>query len=185
LNAIMLGIVIAAVLVVIVVRAIRRRHQTLFADRHLVDAAIGVAGIRRAAISNIEDVARARTMRLDDARHWVTDKKLVLVHRITRDGANFSHTCSVSLAGGETPHAVGSVFMALFVHLFGIAADGLEVHITPKGRYHLGFNLSEAQQESFATKQLPLPGFADAADLRQELVALGQKIHFRKVHIRT
>ena len=184
-NGLILGIVISAVLVVILLRATRRRHRMLFADRHLVDAAIGMAGIRRAALSNIEDAAKARTMRLDDPRHWVTGKKLVLVHRITHDGTRFSHTCSVSLAGGQTPHAVGSVFMALFVHLFGIATDGLEVHITPKGRYHLGFTLSEAQQDSFTARKLELPGLAAAADLRQHLVALREEIRFRKVHPRT
>ncbi len=153
----------------------------LFSDRHLVDAAIGMAGIRRAALSNIEEAARSRTMRVDDPRSWVTGKKLVLVHRISRDGQKFLHACSVSLAGGETPHAVGSVFMALFVHLFGLATDGLEVHITPKGRYHLGFALSEAQQESFAAKNLELPGLEAAAHLRRDLVVLGNKMRFRKV----
>ena len=156
----------------------------LFSDRHLVDAAIAIAGIRRAALSNIEEAGKSRTMRLDDPRSWVTGKKLVLVHRISRDGQKYIHAFSVSLAGGETPHAVGSVFMALFVHLFGFATDGLEVHITPKGRYHLGFALSEAQQGSFAAKKLELPGLEAAADLRQHLAGLRQKIRFRKVSTR-
>jgi hypothetical protein len=184
LNALILGIVMAAVLAWVFLRATRRSDRLLFSDRHLVEAAIGVAGVRRAALSNIEAAAKARAMRVDDPRHWVTEKKLVLVHRITQDGSKFVHTCSVSLAGGQTPHAVGSVFMALFVHLFGIAPDGLEVHITPKGRYHLGFALNEAQQDSFVAKQLDLPGLQAAADLRKHLVALREKMSFRPVRPR-
>jgi len=180
-NAVILGIVISAVLVAIFMRVTSKRGKMLFADRHLVEAAMGVAGVRRAALENIEEAARARSMRADDPRHWVTDKKLVLVHRIAKDGSKFVHTCSVSLAGGQTPHSVGSVFMAMFVHLFGLSPNGLEVHITPKGRYHLGFTLNEAQQEAFVAKKLELPGMDAAASLRKHLVALREKLSFKNV----
>lgn len=181
LNAIIIGIVISTVLVAIFLRVTSVRGRMLFADRHLVEAAIGVAGVRRAALENIEAAEKARIMRADDPRHWVTDKKLVLVHRIAQDGTKFVHTCSVSLAGGKTPHGIGSVFMALFVHLFGLAPDGLEVHITPKGRYHLGFTLNEAQQDAFVARKLELPSMEAAAGLRKHLVALREKLRFRNV----
>jgi hypothetical protein len=181
LNAIIIGIVISTVLVAIFLRVTSQRGRMLFSDRHLVEAAIGVAGVRRAALENIEAAEKARTMRADDARHWVTDKKLVLVHRIAQDGTKFVHTCSVSLAGGKTSHGIGSVFMALFVHLFGLAPDGLEVHITPKGRYHLGFTLNEAQQDVFVARKLELPSMGTAADLRRHLVALREKLRFKNV----
>lgn len=183
-NAVILGIVISAVLVAIVLRIALRRDRMLFSDRHLVGAAIGVAQIRRAALENIEESHKARTMRADDARSWVTEKKLVLVHRIARDHSGFHHTCSVSLAGGKTPHPAGSVFMALFVHLFGLAPEGLEVHITPKGRYHLGFVLNEAQQQRFGSRKLDLPGMETASALRRQLVEVAKKLRFKNVYPR-
>jgi len=184
LNSVILGLVVSAVLVAIALRVALRRDRLLFTDRHLVEAAMGMAQIRRAALANIEEAAKARTMRADDARHWVTEKKLVLVHRIARDGARFHHTCSVSLAGGQTPQAVGRVFMALFVHIFGLAPDGLEVHVTPKGRFHLGFALNEAQQKNFVARKLELPGIGAAAGLRRHLAELAHKLSFRNVYPR-
>jgi hypothetical protein len=185
LNAVILGIVISCVLMAIVLRVALKRDRMVFSNRHLVDAAIGIAQVRRAALENIEAADKARTMRADDPRSWVTPRKVVLVHRIARDGNKFVHTCSVSLAGGKTPQAVGSVFMALFVHLFGLATKGLEVHVTPKGRYHLGFTLNEEQQRNFENKKLELPSMDAAAGLRTKLVVLAKQMRFKNVFPRS
>lgn len=184
-NAVILGIVVSAILVAIILRVTLKRDRMLFSNKHLVDAAIGVAQVRRAALENIEEADKARTMRADDPRSWVTPKKVVLVHRIAKDGNKFVHTCSVSLAGGKTPQTVGSVFMALFVHLFGLSPANLEVHVTPKGRYHLGFTLNEAQQQDFESKKLELPGMDAAAGLRTKLVVLAKQMRFKNVYPRS
>lgn len=185
LNAVILGIVMSCLLVAIALRLLLKRDRMLFSPKHLVDASIGVAQVRRAALENIEAADKARTMRADDARSWVTPRKLVLVHRIAKDGSKYVHTCSVSLAGGKTPEAVGSVFMALFVYLFGLASTGLEVHITPKGRYHLGFTLNEEQQRNFENKKLELPSMDAAAGLRTKLAVLAKQLRFKNVYPRS
>ncbi len=188
-NSIIIGIVVLCVLGLVLLKPPGRRkrssasNQKLFGDKHLLETAIGVAGLRRTAMDRIDDVSKARGMRLDDPRHFVSTKKVVLVYRIVRDGDKFIHRCSVSLAGGDTPRQVGTGFMALFVHLYGIAHGALEIHVSQKGRYHLAFVMNEEQQETFAEKKLELPGTGSVGWLRNQMMAIAREI--RCVPVRT
>lgn len=177
--------IIAAVVGLLVLGKILRRvllYRRLLADAHFQETAQAIVVIRRAALDNIEERTEQGALAQSDPRYRVTSAGLVILHTITREGPGFVHHCSLSLGGGYTAHAVGSVYMALVTLVLGLDDSDLTVHITPAHRYHLEFILDEGQQAAFAARDVAVSAVGTASELHERCLVQRDRLKF--LHVR-
>jgi hypothetical protein len=157
------------------------KYRRIFADRHFVEVAQGVARIRSAALSRVivsdDDVVRSP----NDPRALVTSAGLALLYTIRRAENQFVHHYSVSLAGGYTAHAVGETFVLFVAKLFGVPFETLALGVGRSTVHHAEFELPQTEQAAFAGRQVLKVSPAEIAAFREEWIEARERLRWERL----
>ncbi len=174
------GIVgIAAILVVLLLRAAGAAYRALFAPAHMVEFARLLGRLRAAALQRIE--TEPSPIAADDPRAGATAAGLVLVYTIHRQDNQFVHHYSLSMAGRRTHHGVGGTFVMYVARLLGVEPARLVLLVSQKGVHHAEFSLTPDQQEASAATAVRIPTEREIADMLPECTRWRDRAEFHRL----
>jgi hypothetical protein len=159
------------------------KYRQIFADEHFVEIAQGVAGMKRAALDDINDPTAADIPDPNDGRLLTSSAGLVIYYDITKDDDRFVHHYSISVGGGYTAHAVGRTFGIYVAQLLGVPLDTLTLVVTESSIHHIEFTLDPSSQELFAARAVPVVTLADVPEYRKRGMEANEKVTWQREKI--
>jgi hypothetical protein len=178
------GAVVVALLLVIWWLVVRgRAYRRVFADEHIVEFARAIAGLKRAAIAGVEEGELGAPLGSDDRRQVLTDGGLLLCYTISRQGEEYHHHLSLSMAGRYTPAAVGRCFVAYAGLLLGVPPGVLAVGRSENSYFHAQFGLAAEGQAEFERAEVQVPPPAAAAQVQAECFRAGEQLRVESINV--
>jgi hypothetical protein len=127
--------------------------RRLFSEPHFAELAGALGPLKEAACrAGAEDAELGP----DDPRIFVSSAGAAILYTVSREADRFVHHCSVSRAGGPTPHAVGGMVLLFAARVMGLP-EGASFSIGPTGVHHAQLKLEPSAHTAYSAAPVTLP----------------------------
>jgi hypothetical protein len=176
--------ILAAVLVLGVLGWLLLRNRLarrLLTDAHLVEVALGLEKVKRAALSRPIESAAAFAPLPRDPRILATSVGLLLFYTVSPFEGQSAHHLSLSVSGGYLPRAAGETLLVYLAGLLGIACNRLSLYVSPTSVQHAEFLLDSGELAELANRPIKPPAADRLPALRKEWSLVRETLRWERI----